>query len=123
MFVKTIFATRLRKSIEVAVKIWEFVLLILSTLATKRFRSTFQIANYRFGPDFFLDIDRDRIDKQIFGVVMDPCAPEELRVKISVALVAYRLWCLLIDRDETFEFGSGNVLPPGIGVLEALDIN
>jgi hypothetical protein len=60
--------------------------------------------------DFFLDVDGDDGDGEVFLVLLVFASPDELRVERGVARVEHGLWRVLILGDEVAELLGGDVL-------------
>ena len=71
-----------------------------------------QIVNENLGVDFFLDVERRRVDHEVAPVLLILAAPDELRVEIAVAaLVGNTDRVLLLLVHDGLKLRRGNVLP------------
>ena len=80
-----------------------------------------QIVDQNLGMNFFLDVERRRVDDEVAPVLLVLAAPDELRIEIGVARILYRAWALLLLLNDGLILGRRNVLPLGLVVLERFD--
>ena len=81
-----------------------------------------QVVDQRLGVDFFLDVERRRVDDQLAPVLLVLAAPDQLRVQVGVARVAHLPGGDVLLRGNGLLLDRGDVLAPGLVVGEGFDV-
>ena len=80
-----------------------------------------QIVDQHLGVNFFLDVERRRVDDEVAPVLLVLPAPDELGIEVGVARILYRLGLFLLFLKNGLVLGGRDVLPLGFVVLERFD--
>jgi len=71
--------------------------------------------------NFFLDVERRRVDDEIGPVLLILAAPDELGIEVSVAWILYRLGLFFLFLNNRLILGRRDVFTLGLVVLKSLD--
>lgn len=80
-----------------------------------------QVVDEHLRLDLLLNTERRSVDDEVAPILLVLPAPDELRIKVSVARIAYLLRRLLLFFQNRLVFRRRNVFPLGLAMLQRFD--